>query len=121
MPHESYGGRLPNKSPLSKLEQQTKRASRLLEQQGLDESKPSAVSDLIKQTLHPKSASKAEASKAGTKSEAAPEKVVFEAAGEFEGADLSRSNAIKRAVARPQRVNVLHRSNAVKGDIRTIP
>ena len=118
MAHESFGSGLPEKSPLALIEQQTKQASRVLRTKGLNESKPSAVSDLISQTLHPKSASKAE----NTKAEAGPERQVFEGAGEYQGAEMSRSNAIKRAVARPQRAkSLLHRSNAVRGPNRAIP
>lgn len=118
MTHESFGSGLPEKSPLAQIEEQTKLASRVLRTQGLDERKPSAVSDLVSQTLHPKSAAKAE----NTKAEAGPERRVFEGAGEYEGAELSRSNAIKRAVARPQRAkSLLHRSNAIREQNRAIP
>ena len=118
MSHESSGSGLPKQSPLTQIVEQTKEASRRLRKQGLDESKPTAVSDLIDQTLHPKAASKAD----NTKPEAGSEKTIFEAAGEYEGSDLSRSNAIKRAVTRPQRAkSLLHRSNAVRGQKRLIP
>ena len=118
MSHEPSGSGLPKRSPLGKLEEQTKQASRVLQKQGLDESKPSAVSDLVDQTLHPEAASKAD----NAEPEAGPEKAIFEAAGQYEGASLSRSNAIKRSVGRPQRSkSKLHRSNAVRGEKRAIP
>ena len=119
MSYEPSGSGLPKKSPLTKFVEQTKQASRVLETEGLDEGKSSAVPDLINQTLHPKAASKTDKAK----SEAGrPEKSVFKGAGEYEGADLSRSNAIKRAVARPQRAkSLLHRSNAVRGQRKAAP
>ena len=118
MSYEPSGSGLPKKSPLTKFVEQTKQASRVLRTEGLDEGKSSAVPDLIDQALHPKAASKTDK----PKSEAGPEKSVFKGAGEYEGADLSRSNAIKRAVARPQRAkSLLHRSNAVRGQKRAGP
>ena len=117
MSHGSFGGGLPRKSPLGQIEEQTKQASQVLRTEGLDESKPSAVADLVERALHPKAAAKHD----DVKPEA-PEKTVLEGAGENVGAELSRSNAIKRAVARPQRAkSQLHRSNAVKGHNRVVP
>ena len=102
---------LGKKSPLARLEREAIEASKRLEKENAKAPrlqtlpKQPSLNTMIKQGLHGNTPK--------TPAEETTEKPVYLGVGEYEGADLSRSDAIKRGVARPRATSELHRSNAV--------